>query len=82
MERDQIVSSILRQLRSNVEGLEGKAIDTSRSMLEMGATSLDVVEIVSAVMRELQIRIPRTQLASLKNIDDLADLLHKVKSGG
>lgn len=82
MDREQIKSHILRALQSNVEGLKGKAIDTSRSMLDMGATSLDVVEIVSAVMRELQIRVPRTQLAKLRTIDDLTDLLHKIKSGG
>jgi acyl carrier protein len=70
---------VLKHIRKNVIGLDGKTIDTSRSMLEMGASSLDVVEIVSASMRELKIKIARTRLASLNNIDELVDLFYEVK---
>jgi acyl carrier protein len=43
-------------------------------MAEYGASSLDIVEVVSTSMRQLRIRIPRTALADLKNINDLVDL--------
>jgi acyl carrier protein len=79
MSRDEITQVVLKHIRKNVIGLDGKTIDTSRSMLEMGASSLDVVEIVSASMRELKIKIARTRLASLNNIDELVDLFHEVK---
>jgi acyl carrier protein len=80
MSREQILEVVSKHIRSNVIGLDGKAIDPSRSMLELGASSLDIVEIVSAAMRELQIRIPRTRLAKLNNIDELVDVFYQTKS--
>ena len=51
-------------------------------MLDYGISSLDIVEIVSGSMRELQLRVPRTRLANLKNIDELVDVFVGVMSGG
>ena len=73
---------VLKHIRKNVMGLDGKTIDTSRSMLEMGASSLDVVEIVSASMREMKIKIARTRLAGLNNIDELVDVFYEAKQAG
>lgn len=75
MERDKVLTVILKNLKLNVDGLEDEVIDTTRSMIDYGASSLDIVEIVSASMRELRIKVPRTELANLKNINELADLL-------
>lgn len=75
MGRDQVIQVILKNLKLNVDGLEEKDIDTKKSMLDYGASSLDIVEIVSASMRELRVKVPRTELANLKNMDELADLL-------
>ena len=82
MNREHVVSIIIKHLQQNVDGLADQKIDTSRSMLEMGATSLDVVEIVSSVMRELEVKVARTQFANVKNIDQLADMLWRVDTGG
>ena len=35
--------------------------------------NLDIIEVVSCSMRELNIKIPRAELADIKNIDGLAD---------
>jgi acyl carrier protein len=82
MNREHVVGVIIKHLQQNVDGLADQKIDTSRSMLDMGATSLDVVEIVSSVMRELEVKVARTQFANVKNIDQLADMLWRVKTGG
>jgi len=79
MNRDEILQVVLKHIRSNIYGLDGRTLDTSQSMLDMGASSLDVVEIVSASMRELQIRVPRTRLTNLDNVDALVDLFYQVK---
>jgi acyl carrier protein len=47
-----------------------------KSMKELGANSLDMVEIVSCAMRELKVKVPRAELAKLTNIGGLVDLLH------
>jgi polyketide biosynthesis acyl carrier protein len=80
MDRQQVLSVVLKHLKLNVNGLEGLEIDPSKSMAEFGASSLDIVEVVSASMRELQIRVPRTELAQLQNMDALVDLFTKIKN--
>ncbi|WP_437760968.1 phosphopantetheine-binding protein [Sorangium sp. So ce1389] len=80
MDRQEVLSVVLKHLRLNVNGLEGREIDPSKSMVEFGASSLDIVEVVSASMRELQIRVPRTELAPLRNMDELVDLFTKIKN--
>jgi polyketide biosynthesis acyl carrier protein len=79
MERQQILDVVIKHLRRNVDGLDEVAIDPSKSMAEYSASSLDIVEVVSASMRELQIKIPRTRLAEIKNMNGLVDLFHEVK---
>ena len=49
-------------------------------MKEYGANSLDIVEVVSGAMRELKVKVPRTELNKLTNIDQLVDLLYESKS--
>jgi acyl carrier protein len=79
MEREQIADVVTKHIRRNTEGLDGRPVDTSVPMKELGLSSLDIVEVVSASMRELKIRVPRTMLVNLANIDELIDLLLKVK---
>lgn len=78
MSRDEIVNVILKNIRENLEDLEGQDIDSSKSMVDLGANSLDIVEIVSCSMRELKIKVPRSELSNLKNIDELVDLFLRV----
>lgn len=76
MDRSQILDVVIRHFRANVDLSVGFVVDPSRSMLEQGAQSLDLLEIVSASMRELQIRVPRTQMRELKNINELVDVFY------
>ncbi len=78
--REEIRSVVLKNLVESVESLAGKEIDTSRSMKDLGANSLDIVEIVSCSMRELRVKVPRSELAKLTNVDELVDLLFEVAS--
>lgn len=80
MERNEILSVVLKHIERNVDGAEDVEIDPTKSMLEQGASSLDVVEIVSASMRELKIKVARTELAKLKNIDELVNLFYEIKN--
>ncbi len=76
MTREHIQQTVTKYLARAVPGLDPEGIDTSRSMKELGANSIDIVEVVSSSMRELRIRIPRAELDTLKNVDDLVSLLH------
>lgn len=79
MDRQQIMEVVARHIRTNAQGLDDAPIDGAKSMKDFGLSSLDIVEVVSASMRELRIRVPRTELASLSNIDELVDLFQRAK---
>jgi len=76
MEREEVVSVVRKHLADVVGDLKPSDIDTSRSMKDLGATSLDIVEVVSLTMRELKVKVPRSELSKLTNMDGLVDLLY------
>ena len=76
--REHILSVVKKYIREALEDVDVERIDTSLSMKDLGANSLDIVEVVSRTMRELRIKVPRSELSKLSNIDGLVDLLHEV----
>ena len=77
MTREQVLEVVKRHLVDTIEELEGVEIDPTKSMKDLGANSLDIVEVVSCSMRELKVKVPRSELNKLTNIDQLVELLHK-----
>ena len=73
MERQAILDAVKENLVAVVDGVTVEQIDPKKMMVEYGASSLDVVDIVSNSMRQLKIKIPRAELSGIKNIDDLTD---------
>ncbi len=72
MEREEILRVIEKHLIKSVSGITEK-IDPEKKFTDYGANSLDIVEIVSGTMRELKIKIPRTELSDIQNISGLID---------
>ena len=75
--RDAVLEVVKGHLVDTIEELEGVEIDPSKSMKDLGANSLDIVEVVSCSMRELKVKVPRSELNKLTNIDELVNMLHK-----
>ena len=73
MKKDKVIKIIKKHIVDNVEDVELNELDEDASMKDFGANSLDIIEVVSGSMRELKIKIPRTELADLNTINDLAD---------
>lgn len=78
--KEEINAVVLKHMRLNVSELEHTVIDSSKSMIEYGANSLDLMEIVSSSLRELGLKVPRTEMADLRNIDDFVELLWRHQS--
>ena len=79
MPRDKILAIVKEHLMDNLEGdLEEADFDPSKSMKDLGANSIDIVEVVSCTMRDLRVKVPRSELANLTNVNELVDLLVKV----
>ena len=76
MDRETVAAVVRKHLMEVVPDLTEKDIDMNRSMKDLGANSLDMVEVVSCAMRELKVKVPRSELSKLTNMDGLVDLLH------
>lgn len=72
----EILTVIEKHLKKAVDGIDG-AIDPQKRFMDYGANSLDIVEIVSGAMRELKIKIPRTELSDIQNIQGLVEIFEK-----
>lgn len=78
MSRDEILNVVREHLAGVLDRVDPATIDPARSMKDYGANSLDIVEVVSGVMRQLRIKVPRSELQHLQTMNDLVDLLHRV----
>jgi acyl carrier protein len=75
--RDRVLAELARQLQDNVEGQENLQIadlPLEKTFKDLGASSLDMVEVVSSMMSRLGVAVDRTAFARLKNLGELVDL--------
>jgi polyketide biosynthesis acyl carrier protein len=73
MDRETIYGVVKKYILENIEDVKETDLDPKKSMKDLGANSLDIIEVVSCSMRELNIKIPRSELADIKTIDELVD---------
>lgn len=78
MTKDHVFDVVKKYLLRTLDGVNPDDVVPSKSMKDLGASSLDLVEIVSLSMRELKVKVPRSELAKLNNIGGLVDLLYSV----
>jgi acyl carrier protein len=78
MTKEQIFAVVKKHILQTVDGLNDSDIALGKSMTNLGANSLDIVEVVSSSMREIKVKVPRSELAKLTDIGGLVDLLHTV----
>jgi acyl carrier protein len=76
MTREDVLEVVKKHAMDTIEDLEEGALDNANSLVEVGANSLDVVEIVSLSMRELKVKVPREELMKVESFDGLIDLLY------
>ncbi len=72
MTKEQVIEVIKKNIAANIDDIDLAAIDPQKSMKDYGANSLDMIEVVSTSMRDLKIKVPRSELADINNIDQLA----------
>jgi acyl carrier protein len=75
MVREEIFGAIESNMKNVIEGARNRPVSEQQSLVDdFGADSLEIVEVVSRTMKQLRIKIPRTQLSGAKNIGQLVDL--------
>jgi acyl carrier protein len=80
MTRSEIFSVVKSHIRNVVEEAEDAEIPEEASLAELGADSLQVVEIVSRSLKELRLKVPRTDLMSARNLKELVDLFDRAQT--
>jgi acyl carrier protein len=77
MRREEIFEVVRANIIRIVDGVKADAIREEISLAELGADSLQIVEVVSRSMKELRLKVPRTELSQAANLRDLLDLFEK-----
>lgn len=77
MSREQIFVVVQGHIVRIVDGVNPDAIREDMSMRDLGADSLQIVEVVSRSMKELKVKVPRTELSKARNLGELVDLFEK-----
>ncbi|MGD1702708.1 acyl carrier protein [Dapis sp. BLCC M229] len=74
MTKNKIFETIKKYTYEIAPELEGKVIEPTDSLKNLGIDSVNRAEIIMMVMEDLSLNIPRIELAGAKNIQELADL--------
>lgn len=75
MKNEEVFEIVKKHLTTICTEVDPSKVTREASMKDLGATSLDIVEVVSCSMRELKVRVPRSQLSKISDIGGLVDLL-------
>ena len=73
MTRDEVAQIIENNMIEHLDGIEKEDLEMAESFRDLGANSLDMLDIVTSTMRELNIKIPRSELADVESVDQLTD---------
>lgn len=78
MTRNEIFDVVKSHMISIIDEIDATTpIHESDRMADLGADSIDVVEVVSDAMRTLKVKVDRTKLDGAKNLAGLLDLLEE-----
>lgn len=75
MKNEEVFEIVKKHLTTICTEVDPSKVTREASMKDLGATSLDIVEVVSCSMRELKVRVPRSELSKISDIGGLVDLL-------
>jgi acyl carrier protein len=75
--REEIFAVVRSNIVTIVDGVPADAIVEDVSLRDLGADSLQIVEVVSRSMKELRLKVQRTELSRASNLSDLLDLFEK-----
>lgn len=77
MKKEEILELVIRHSREVIPELEDYDFNPSDQLVALGANSIDRAEIVMMTMEALALQIPRVELAGVKNIGELAEVLYE-----
>ena len=81
MDKQRIFEVLITNICEVLPELDGHRFEPEDQLVELGADSVDRAEIITRVLEDLSLKIPRIELSGVKNIGELAEVLYdKVQS--
>ena len=77
MTETEIFDLVKRHIANVLLDVDTTAITPERSLSELGANSVDRVEIAMNALEELELEIPRVELNGVRDIGGLVRVLHR-----
>jgi acyl carrier protein len=81
MTRSEMLDVLKTNLCEMVESVNEAEVVDPANMVELGADSLEVVEVTVRTMRQLGVRVPRTELSGVTNVGELLTLFERAEAG-
>jgi polyketide biosynthesis acyl carrier protein len=76
MSKEQIFEIIVEHLVEVLPEIDPQNVLISNSFSELGANSIDRMEIVTMTLQTLNLKIPLMAFAGARNIEELVDIFH------
>ncbi len=76
MTKDEIYEVIKRNLLEILPGLEAARIAPQKSMKDLGANSIDRVDVIIVSMEALSLKLSLNELGGIENIQGLVDFFY------
>lgn len=77
MTRDEIFNIIVQHSCEVIPELESHSFVETDRLADLGANSMDRVDIIMMTLESLSLEIPLVELAKAKNLGELTDLLYE-----
>jgi polyketide biosynthesis acyl carrier protein len=81
MTKQDVFQAVKKNIYEVLPYLVGKEIAIQSSLKDLGANSIDRVEIVTLSMENLNVKIPPTEFGNVNNIEGLVNLLLEKVNG-
>lgn len=80
MEKEQIAKTVIF-IVTGALGLEEEDVNINSNLqYDLGADSLDVVEIVMECEKEFNVSLPDSKVENIERVDELVEILFKAKN--
>ncbi|WP_046744434.1 acyl carrier protein [Kordia zhangzhouensis] len=77
MSKEEVYNVVQETIMDVLPDVEKENIAIEKQLKDIGANSIDRMEIVTMSMRELNIKIPLMSFAGVNNIEGLVNVLHE-----
>jgi len=81
MDKESIFAVVKANVLRVLGDVDESEIAAHKSLVDLGANSVDRVEVAMYTMEQLDLKIPRMELSEARNIQGLVDILYKHCNG-